>query len=270
LEINKIPIDSESYRQMPSGLIVPNALAVQRPKGVDLFAGAGGMSLGFILAGFEVVAAVDNQTDATITYTVNLGTYPCEFHFLDEGGKDKLDKAVEKLIVKKNGVLSIPVTGSGWISNYPEQVGVGHFFFGDVCKLSGKQILDAVGLEKGELDCVFGGPPCQGFSTSGKRNVMDPRNSLVFEFARLVIEMMPKTMVMENVPGILNMVTPDGLPVVDTLCFILEDGGFGNFNALKRSLINNYNAGAAIRSNVKKRKSRKKKEKKIERQMGLF
>ncbi|HAG84969.1 MAG TPA: DNA (cytosine-5-)-methyltransferase, partial [Cyanobacteria bacterium UBA12227] len=52
-----------------------------------------------------------------------------------------------------------------------------------------------------EIDVVFGGPPCQGFSLIGKRVLDDPRNSLVFHFARLVLELQPKFFVMENVRG---------------------------------------------------------------------
>ena len=48
------------------------------------------------------------------------------------------------------------------------------------------------------------------YSRAGKQNVMDPRNSLVFGFARLVFDINPKTMMFENVPDIVNMVTPDG------------------------------------------------------------
>jgi len=75
---------------------------------------------------------------------------------------------------------------------------------------------------------------------------MDPRNSLVFEFTRLVLEIQPRAMVMENVPGILSMVTPEGLPVVDSICRILEDGGFGQFDALRRSLLATSGAGAML------------------------
>lgn len=53
------------------------------------------------------------------------------------------------------------------------------------------------------IDLVFGGPPCQGFSTIGKRQLDDVRNSLVFEFCRLVKELQPRYFVMENVPGLL-------------------------------------------------------------------
>ena len=52
-----------------------------------------------------------------------------------------------------------------------------------------------------EVDLVFGGPPCQGFSHMGLRDVEDPRNSLVDHFVRIVSELRPRAFVMENVPG---------------------------------------------------------------------
>lgn len=51
------------------------------------------------------------------------------------------------------------------------------------------------------LDVIFGGPPCQGFSTIGKRLIDDERNQLVFHFFRIVTELRPRYFVMENVPG---------------------------------------------------------------------
>ena len=53
----------------------------------------------------------------------------------------------------------------------------------------------------GEIDAIVGGPPCQGFSTIGKRLVDDKRNRLVFDFYRLVSALRPRYFVMENVPG---------------------------------------------------------------------
>jgi len=57
---------------------------------------------------------------------------------------------------------------------------------------------------KGEVDLIVGGPPCQGFSTIGKRLVKDPRNELVFEFIRFVNVIQPKVFLMENVRGLLS------------------------------------------------------------------
>lgn len=57
---------------------------------------------------------------------------------------------------------------------------------------------------QGKIDVVVGGPPCQGFSTIGKRLVKDPRNELVFEFIRFVEILQPKAFLMENVKGLLS------------------------------------------------------------------
>lgn len=57
---------------------------------------------------------------------------------------------------------------------------------------------------KNKVDVIVGGPPCQGFSTIGKRLVKDPRNELVFEFIRFVDTIKPKAFLMENVKGLLS------------------------------------------------------------------
>jgi DNA (cytosine-5)-methyltransferase 1 len=59
--------------------------------------------------------------------------------------------------------------------------------------------------ENGEIHLVIGGPPCQGFSVAGHRNPDDPRNRLFYEFVRVVDELKPWYIVLENVPGILTM-----------------------------------------------------------------
>jgi DNA (cytosine-5)-methyltransferase 1 len=236
--------------------------ALKSPIGIDLFAGAGGFSLGFIEAGFEVVAAVDSDPICAITYMHNLGKCPCQFHFVSDSDEEKLERRLQKAMKPGKGkTFATPtVAGAGWISHYgPEVPGVGHFFLGDIRQLSGRDILEPLDLKPGDVDCVMGGPPCQGFTTAGKRDVMDPRNAMVFEFARLVCEIRPKTCVMENVPGILNMVTPEGLPIVDAFCRILEDGGFAGYKSLLKSM--ESQTGVALlkgKTASKKKKKRKK------------
>lgn len=123
-----------------------------RPKAIDLFAGAGGMSLGFEQAGFDIVASVEI---------------------------DPIHCAVHKF-------------------NFPNTLTI----CADISNLTGESILESVGLSKGEVDVIFGGPPCQGFSMIGKRLIDDPRNALVGHFARIVKEIRPRYFVMENVPGL--------------------------------------------------------------------
>lgn len=237
------------YHHHHSGLWLPYK---RRPIAIDLFCGCGGFSLGLLQAGWEVVAAVDWDEAAITTYMVNLGSYPVNIHFVEEADKERLNRFLERemgFTGKKKGELTrrAYTSGSGWISAYPDVPPVKNVWVGDIRKIRGKDILDAIGMKPGEVDLVAGGPPCQGFSRIGKRDVMDPRNSLVFDFARLVLEIQPKAMCMENVPGILSMVTPEGIPVVDAFCRILEDGGFGTFEALKKSLLMTSGAGAALK-----------------------
>lgn len=123
-----------------------------RPTGIDLFAGAGGMSLGFEQAGFDVVAAVE---------------------------VDPVHCAIHEYNFPNCAVLAKSVVG-----------------------LSAKEIRVAAGIGNSKVDCVFGGPPCQGFSMIGQRVFDDPRNSLVLEFVRLVSELDARTFVFENVKGL--------------------------------------------------------------------
>ena len=76
----------------------------------------------------------------------------------------------------------------------------------DIREVSGTEILETLKLERGQLDLLAGCPPCQGFSSmttlNGNRRVLDPRNDLVGEYARLVKEILPKALLLENVPGL--------------------------------------------------------------------
>lgn len=122
------------------------------PIGIDLFAGAGGMSLGFKQAGFEIVAAVDYDPIHCATH---------EFNFPDC-----------ETICRS------------------------------VTDIDGNYIRNKAKLGRRDIDVVFGGAPCQGFSLIGKRAFDDPRNSLVHHFVRLVAELRPKYFVFENVRGL--------------------------------------------------------------------
>lgn len=124
---------------------------------IDLFAGAGGFSLGVSQAGFNVVAAVEIEKAACQTLRANRTNFP------------------NMLIVEK-----------------------------DIRELSGAELLDMIGMKRGELGMLIGGPPCQGFSFSNtkKRSLDDPRSKLMFEYIRMVEELQPKVFYIENVPGL--------------------------------------------------------------------
>lgn len=123
-----------------------------RPIGIDLFAGAGGFSLGFEQAGFDVAAAVEI---------------------------DPVHCAVHKFNFPRTAIMPRSVEG-----------------------LSAAEIRIAAGIGDREVDCVFGGAPCQGFSLIGHRVLDDPRNKLVREFVRIVVALNARTFVFENVKGL--------------------------------------------------------------------
>jgi DNA (cytosine-5)-methyltransferase 1 len=65
-------------------------------------------------------------------------------------------------------------------------------------------MLERAGLRLGELDILTACPPCQGFSTLGKRDSDDPRNDYVLSVASFVQELRPRALIFENVAGIAN------------------------------------------------------------------
>jgi DNA (cytosine-5)-methyltransferase 1 len=76
----------------------------------------------------------------------------------------------------------------------------------DIRDINVIEIKSKLNIGKWELDLLAGCPPCQGFSTmrtlNGARKVEDPRNDLLFDFLRFAEELMPKTIMLENVPGL--------------------------------------------------------------------
>lgn len=88
-----------------------------------------------------------------------------------------------------------PILTAGWSINFPE-TDLRHC---DVSQLSGADIIEVAG---GEVDLLFGGPPCQGFSSIGRRDKKDGRRKLLGHFFRLVAEVGPRAFVMENVKGL--------------------------------------------------------------------
>lgn len=143
--------------------------SMNRPKAIDLFCGAGGMSLGFEQAGFDVVLAVDFDP-------YHVATHERNFPYGESWGRS-------------------------------------------VAELQGAEIRQKFG----EIDVLFGGPPCQGFSHMGLRRSDDPRNSLISEFVRVVCEVRPKAVVMENVLGLGTRATK---PVLDFVVSMLQSNEY--------------------------------------------
>lgn len=75
----------------------------------------------------------------------------------------------------------------------------------DLSTFTPQELMTKLGIEPGELDVLVGGPPCQSFSTAGRRaGVQDPRGQLIWNFLDFVRELRPKVFLMENVRGLLS------------------------------------------------------------------
>ena len=76
---------------------------------------------------------------------------------------------------------------------------------GDIREINPRKLLELTGLSAGEPFLICGGPPCQPFSTAGKRlGINDPRGSLFMDFFRMIDYIRPRFFVMENVKGIMS------------------------------------------------------------------
>ncbi|AUU85018.1 DNA cytosine methyltransferase [Leclercia sp. LSNIH1] len=75
-------------------------------------------------------------------------------------------------------------------------------FMEDVSLINGRELLNSINIDS--LECLIGGPPCQGFSSIGKGDIEDVRNELYFHFFRIISEIQPLCFLAENVPGIMN------------------------------------------------------------------
>lgn len=80
----------------------------------------------------------------------------------------------------------------------------------DIHNLSGNNLMKQTNIKKRELDVIFGGVVCKGFSLAGVRSSTDPRNDLYKKYISLIDEMQPKVAIIENVPGMASMVIKNG------------------------------------------------------------
>lgn len=99
----------------------------------------------------------------------------------------------------------------------------GPAFVRDIYEVSKKSIEKDLGHKIGKIDVVIGGPPCQGFSVQRRGDDNDPRNNLVLEYIRMILDIKPKFFVMENVGGLLS---PRGRPYLEQLKKSCEDAGY--------------------------------------------
>jgi DNA (cytosine-5)-methyltransferase 1 len=114
-----------------------------------------------------------------------------------------------------------PIASATHLRNFPSCI----HYCGDIKNYHPGKLLNLE--EQGEIHLVSGGPPCQGFSVAGKRDPNDVRNILFREFIRVVAEIRPWYVVMENVPGILTM---KGGAVRSAIIEAFEEIGYPNMS----------------------------------------
>ncbi len=161
---------------------------------IDLFAGAGGFSLGLRRAGFEVVLANEFSVDPEWTYRHNL---LAGAGLPDPGPRATGYALREERLKVREAIMDLR----------KHQVPAGTVMRGgDIAVALSDDKLNAWLAERrgAEVDVVVAGPPCQGFSSAGRQDDEDARNKLVFEAVRVVEKVRPKVVVIENVPGMLS------------------------------------------------------------------
>lgn len=192
------------------------------PYAIDLFCGAGGCSEGLIQAGFHILFSSDISDMVEVTYK-----HRHEQLGLIQGENTWFERADIKDLTGK-----------------------------DICThIKNLKIFE--GKDMPEIDLMIGGPSCQGFSRAGRRDKADPRNMLFGEYVRVINEIRPKYIVLENVEGFVDMqfigykgITgikyPDGSVTPDILQNELNEIGY---DTLEPRILNAADYGVPQRRN---------------------
>ena len=160
---------------------------------IDLFAGAGGLSEGFIRAGFNPIAHVEMNPDACNTLKTRTA-----FHYLKEKGR----------VNEYYEYLKGEITRDELWGKIPTHL-INSVINKEISPETLPQIFNIIDqeLQEKDVDIVIGGPPCQAYSVAGRaRKNMDddPRNHLYKHYVEFLKRYKPKMFVFENVPGILS------------------------------------------------------------------
>lgn len=163
---------------------------------IDLFAGAGGLSEGFIRAGFNPIAHVEMNKDACDTIKTRTA-----YHWLKENGKSEIYYNYLKSETKNKEEL--------W-KEVPQHL-INSVINKEISEKSLPEIFEVIDRELGdkEVDVIIGGPPCQAYSVAGRARdphgmKKDQRNFLYKYYVEFLKRYQPKMFVFENVPGILT------------------------------------------------------------------
>lgn len=171
------------------------------PNYLDLFAGAGGLSEGFIRAGYDPVAHVEMDVAACYTLKTRVA-----YHWLKKENKlDVYERYLNGLMTRNEFYAEIPEQVLGTVLNYEISTESLPDIFKDVDEL----------LNGEKLDFIIGGPPCQAYSLAGRsrsetKMVGDKRNYLYKHYAEFLKRYKPEYFVFENVLGLLSAKDEDG------------------------------------------------------------
>lgn len=184
---------------------------------LDLFAGAGGLSEGFIQAGFFPVAHVETDKGACFTLKTRMA-----YHWLRKHGK----------INSYNEYLNGKFSRDELYKRVPKAK-IASVINAEICKesISGifRQIDELLGNKS--LDLIVGGPPCQAYSLAGRsrdKNRMqgDKRNYLYFYYAEFLKRYKPQYFVFENVSGLFSAKSPDRHSYFDSMRELFREAGY--------------------------------------------
>lgn len=160
---------------------------------IDLFAGAGGLSEGFVQAGFVPIAHVEMDKNACNTLRTR-----CSYHYLRSNGKlDIYYQYLKGEISREALYASVPQEVTKAVINITISDETIDDTFRRIKELAGDR----------KIDMIIGGPPCQAYSLLGRhRKEMedDPRTKLYLQYGKFLKEFNPKGFVFENVPGLLS------------------------------------------------------------------
>ena len=184
---------------------------------LDLFAGAGGLSEGFIRAGFRPIAHVESDQAACYTLRTRMA-----YHWLKANGK------TETYIDYLNGKLS----REKFYSEIPGKV-LDSILDKEIGSTTLPDIFSRIDmlLGKRRLDLIIGGPPCQAYSLVGRsrdenRMLGDKRNYLFFYYAQFLKRYRPACFVFENVTGLLSAKDRQGKPYLSSMLDLFSECGY--------------------------------------------
>ncbi|MCX9013994.1 MAG: DNA cytosine methyltransferase [Candidatus Methanoperedens sp.] len=184
---------------------------------LDLFAGAGGLSEGFIRAGYSPVAHVEVDLAACYTLKTRMA-----YHWLKDHGRtnaycDYLHGKISRYelyeMVPESLIASV-INAKIGKESLPE-------IFRRIDEL----------LDKESLDLIIGGPPCQAYSLVGRsrdknRMQFDMRNYLYVYYAEFLKRYQPRYFVFENVSGLLSAKSPEGVPYFESMRGLFQETGY--------------------------------------------